>query len=304
MTQRRTPTRRSVVLSMAAAAAVPLAGPLSAQTRPKVAAVNYPLAYFAQTLVGDMADVIFPVPPGSDPSFWRPGIADISAMQGADVIALNGTGFANWTTKVSLPRSKTVDTSKGFADRYIKTETVTHSHGEDGAHSHTGTATYTWLDFTLATLQAEALATAITRKMPDAKASIALNLETLKADLASLDTSARDINAMAAGRTAIASHPRYQYFGQAYGLDIAAMAWDANEDVTDAQWQALAGKRAETGASLFVWEAEPTQQARARMKSMGLVDVVFPPLANRPASGDFLSEMSGSIEAIKRALSA
>ena len=140
-------TRRSLMGLLASTVALPA----FAQNRATVAAVNYPLTYFAERLAGDRADVLFPVPDGSDPSFWRPGIADISAMQGADVIALNGAGFANWTTKVSLPRSRIVDTSKGFSDQYIKTETITHSHGENGQHSHTGTANYTWLDFGLAT---------------------------------------------------------------------------------------------------------------------------------------------------------
>ncbi len=299
----RTKLKRRALMSLLAAFAVaPLAVPAFAQDRPSVAAVNYPLAYFAQDLVGDRADVVFPIPQGSDPSFWRPGIADISAMQGADLIALNGAGFANWITKVSLPRSRILDTSKGFADQYIKTETITHSHGEDGAHSHTGTATYTWLDFALASRQAEALATGLMRKMPGEKDAIAQNLEALKAELATLDLSAQEIAGLANGRKAITSHPRYQYFGRAYGLDVSAMEWDANEAVTQTQWDALAAKVADTGATLFFWEAAPAPEARERIKAMGLRDVVFAPLANAPATGDFLSEMTAAVARIKLAL--
>ena len=49
-----------------------------------------------------------------------------------------------------MRRSRLVDTSRAIADRFIATETVTHSHGSDGEHSHTGTATYIWLDFDMA----------------------------------------------------------------------------------------------------------------------------------------------------------
>jgi len=219
------------------------------------------------------------------------------------MIALNGAGFANWTTKVSLPRSRTVDTSAGFSDRYISTETVTHSHGDGGQHSHTGTANYIWLDFELAALQAEALAAGLIRRRPESEATIASNLESLARDLSALATSAKEIEAQATGKTAIAAHPRYQYFGQAYGLNIASMEWDANEDVSDAQWQDLQAKIAETGAELFIWEATPTQKTRDRIRELGLTDVVFPPLANTPETGDFLSAMTASVEEIKRALS-
>lgn len=295
------PTRRSVTalfLTVAFSAVVPA----SAQNRPVVAAVNYPLAYFAERLVGETADILFPVPADSDPSFWRPNIAEISAMQAADVIALNGAGFATWTTKVSLPRSRTVDTSAGFSDRYISTETITHSHGDGGAHSHIGTANYTWLDFALAARQAEALAAGLIRRMPEAEATITQNLKALTTDMAALDASAKDIHALAAGRTAIASHPRYQYFGRVYGLDIGAMEWDANEGVKEEQWQDLKATIAETGATLFIWEAVPAPEARERIKELGLIDVVFPPLANRPASGDFLGQMTKSVEQIKDAI--
>lgn len=297
-------TRRSLTGLLLSAAIIPLASsPVWAQARPVVASVNYPLAYFAERLVDDTADILFLVPAGSDPSFWRPGIAEISAMQAADVIAFNGAGFATWTTKVSLSRSRIVDTSTGFSDLYISTETITHSHGEEGAHSHTGTANYFWLDFALAGRQAEALAAGIIRRMPDAEASITSNLESLTADLTVLDDAAKAIRGLLADATAISSHPRYQYFGRAYGLDITPMEWDANEAVTEEQWQNLEAVVAETGATLFIWEATPAPEAQARIKEMGLVDVVFPPIANRPESGDFLTEMTASIEQIKDAIS-
>ena len=131
--------------------------PTWAQERPLVVTVNYPIQYFASRLVEDDAEVRFPVPEGIDPSFWRPTIADISSIQSADLILLNGAGFATWIDRVSLPRSKTVDTSAEVRDRFISTETITHSHGDGGEHSHEGIASYIWLDPSIAIAQAEAI---------------------------------------------------------------------------------------------------------------------------------------------------
>lgn len=292
-------TTRREFLVVAGGAASLAAVPAWAQGRSVIACVSYPLAYFAERLAGGAADIVFPVPPDADPSFWRPGIAQIATIQGADLIVLNGAGFAAWTTKTSLPRARIVDTSAGFADRFIATETLTHSHGAEGAHSHTGTASYTWMDFALAANQAEALADALTKRMLDAEAQIASELDLLLADLAALDETARMISAPAEGISIITSHPRYQYFGRAYGLDLSTVDWDARETPTDSQWQALEAKVAETGAQLFIWEAEPLPEARDRIQEMGLVDVVFPPLANRPVTGDFVGTMEGALERLK-----
>ena len=272
-----------------------VAGVANAQDRPVVATVNYPLAWMAERLGGDAVEVLFPVPEGRDPSFWRPGLSEISAIQQADLIALNGAGFATWTTRTSLPRSRLVDTSAGFSDAYIATQSVTHSHGADGEHSHTGTASYTWLDFAQAARQAEALAAAMKRRMPELGDQIDVAMPALVAELIALDAEARDVLAALQGTTILATHPRYQYFARAYGLDIASLEWDAGAMPDDAQWQELQDIADQTGATLVVWEATPPDGAMNRASELGLKSVVFSPLATRPSNGDFVSVMQTQI---------
>lgn len=272
-----------------------VAGVASAQDRPVVATVNYPLAWMAELLGGDAVEVLFPVPEGRDPSFWRPGLSEIAAIQQADLIALNGAGFATWTTRTSLPRSRLVDTSAGFSDAYIATQSVTHSHGADGEHSHTGTASYTWLDLAQAARQAEALAAAMKRRMPELGDQIDVALPALVAELMALDTEARDVLAALQGTTILATHPRYQYFARAYGLDIASLEWDAGAMPDDAQWQELQTMAGETAATLLIWEAAPPEGAIDRASELGLKSVVFSPLATRPSNGDFVSVMQTQI---------
>lgn len=291
-------TRRRFFATGSAAA---LVGPALAQGRPVVVCVNYPLAWFAERLAGDLAEVRFPVPENIDPSFWQPKIADISAIQAADLIVLNGAGFAAWTTKATLPRSRTLDTSEGFTDAYISTATVTHSHGIDGEHSHTGTASYTWLDFAQANRQAETLARALKRILPNAAANIDSNFAALSANLAALDVIAREVGMMAQTMPIIASHPRYQYFARAYGIDLTFVEWDARAPATEKQWAELEQQIVETHARIFIWEAEPTSDDRDRMAALGLVSAVFPPLANRPQSSNFISVMEQSIYGLRSA---
>ena len=167
----------TAVLLLAASIAV-------GQEKLTVYAVNYPLQYFAQRIAGEQAEVILPVPSDIDPAFWQPDVKAIASFQQADIILLNGAGYAKWVNRVSLPRRKRVDTSTGFRDRYIRTEAgVTHSHGREGDHSHTGTAFTTWLDFTQAAEQARAVAGALSHQRPGSKDVFARNLAALERGL-------------------------------------------------------------------------------------------------------------------------
>lgn len=270
----------------------------TAQDRPVVATVNYPLAWMAERLGGGAVDVLFPVPNGVDPSFWRPGLSDIAAIQQADVIALNGAGFAPWTARSSLPRSRIVDTSAGFSDAYISTESVTHSHGGDGEHSHEGIANYTWLDFAQAAQQAEALAAMMQRRIPDLSDTLAETLPALQADLANLDAEASAAASTLKGQTILATHPRYQYFARAYGLDIIALEWEAGAMPSEAQWAELTDKAASTGASTLIWEATPPAEALDMTDGIGLTSVILHPMANHPQETDFLTAMRRQIAAV------
>ena len=131
-------------------------GPVGADgSRLTVYTVNYPLQYFAQRIAGERAEVVFPAPGDVDPAFWQPSAEDIASYQRADLILLNGAGYAKWIQRVALPRRKLVDTSATFRDRYIQVDgAATHSHGPNGDHSHAGTAFTTWLDLELAHAQA------------------------------------------------------------------------------------------------------------------------------------------------------
>lgn len=255
-------------------------------------AVNYPLAYFAERIAGDLAEVKFPAPPGLDPAFWMPDADTIAAYQGADLILLNGAGYAKWVDRVSLPRSRLVDTSHDFADQFIQTQAaVAHSHGPGGAHSHGGTAFTTWLDLAQAAQQAEAVARAITRKRPNAKDRIARNLAALKSDLLALDARIAKIAGFDPGRPLLASHPVYQYLARRYRLNLESVLWEPDTVPSTPQWAELARIRNMHPAKWMLWEGEPKQENVERLRALGVESIVFNPCASRPTTGDFLSVM-------------
>jgi zinc transport system substrate-binding protein len=272
-----------------------LALPATAQERLKVSAVAYPLAWMAETIGGDLVDVHFPVPAEADPAFWRPNIAAIADFQTSDLILLNGAGFADWTAKASLPRRALVDTSARITDRLIETEAITHSHGDDDPHSHAATATFIWLDPNLAQAQAEAVHQALTRRLPEARATLDANFAEVTATLMALSAQVEAIAATHGGTPLLASHPRYQYLARAAGLETAAVSW-ASDAVPDASQMAeLSALQAETGARLMLWESTPPEGAVEAVAALGLTSVTFPTLANRPISGDYGSTLAEAL---------
>lgn len=269
--------------------------------KPTIAAVNYPLAYFADRLAGDFATIVFEVPPDEDPAFWKPTDEQIARIQQADLILLNGASYAKWVATASLPPNSRVVTSESFETTYLKAEGVTHAHGKKAEdHSHGGFAFTTWLDLKQAAAQAAAAANAIAREFPDHKEVVMDNLAMLLSDLKDLDRVMASATAMLKGAPVIASHPVYQYWERAYGLVVPSLLWEPEMDLTE---EAMADLRkiqdAHPGAAIFIWEGEPLPAHIEKLRSVGLTSVVVSPCANRPSSGDFLSVIKRGITSLQ-----
>jgi len=271
------------------------------QGRLTVYTVNYPLQYFAQRIAGDHADVIFPAPADEDPAFWQPSVDIIAGYQQADLILLNGAGYAKWINRVSLPRGKQVDTSAGFHDDYIHVEEgVTHSHGPGGDHSHSGTAFTTWLDFRQAAEQARVIADAMSRQRPELETDFSRNLAVLEAELLELDQQIQATVAAKPELSLLASHPVYQYFQRRYGLKLQSVMWEPGEVPDEAAWSGLEHTLKEHPAQWMIWEGEPEPGSVQRLRNLGVGSRVFDPAGNRPQDGDFLDVMQQNVKNLQQ----
>jgi len=269
---------------------------------PRIFAANYPLAYFVQRIGGHDVDVVFDVPKEADPAFWQPSDAQISALQDAGLIVMNGATYSKWAEKVTLPEAKLVDTSSSFRDKFIiEKGAVTHSHGKQGEHSHEGTAFTTWLDCQQAIAQAEAVCDALKRLKPESIEHFALNFDDLKKDLLALDSRMVAVGRKLANQPVVASHPVYQYWARRYAINLKAVLWEPEEPPSDSQVEDLKKILATHPAKWMVWEGEPAKESVAKIKALGLDSVVFDPCGNTPDRGDFLSVMKENVAAMEKA---
>jgi zinc transport system substrate-binding protein len=264
--------------------------------------VNYPLQYFTERIGGEHVNVVFPAPADVDPTYWMPDTATITAFQQADLILLNGAGYARWVNKVTLPRFRMVNTSAGFRDRYIEaTEVITHTHGSEGDHAHEAIAFTTWIDFSLAAEHARAITAALNRKRPALRDIFETNYALLEKDLMTLDRTIKDIVSKDRTRPLVVSHPVYEYFARRYGLNIKSVHWEPDDILSNKQIMELNSLLKEHPAKWMIWEGNVMKQSAEKLKAIGVDSLVFNPCGNTPDQGDFLSVMRQNVKNLKSA---
>jgi zinc transport system substrate-binding protein len=272
------------------------------ETTPRlvVYTVNYPLAYFAERIGGDLVDVHFPVPADVDPAFWSPDTRIIAGYQGADLILLNGADYAKWVQRATLHESRLVDTGAAFADQLIEMKGVTtHSHGPGGAHEHKGWAFTTWLDPAMAIQQAEAITRALIALRPVFEAEFNERFTALADELHGLDqrlaAAAEDIG----GAPLVFSHPVYQYLIRRYSLNAVEVHWEPGETPAGDAWNEIEAVLEEHPARWMLWESQPVETTIAGLSDLGVKALVFNPVGNRPHTGDFMTVMAANAAAME-----
>jgi zinc transport system substrate-binding protein len=261
---------------------------------------SYPLAYFAERLAGDGAEVVFPAPKDVDPAHWKPSDEILREYQNADLVLLSGPHYASWTSKASLPPKQIVDTTAEFPPgSLVKSEHgVVHSHGDEGEHSHAAYALHTWLDPKLAQSQAESVRDAVEKLLPQEKEAIDRRYAELQSDLSDLAERLAKVKQATAGMPLIASHPVYDYLAHAAEWDLHSLHWEPHEMPGEKEWGKLDAIREQTAAHWMLWEDEPIESIRKALEERKVQWIVVRPLGNRPAEGDFLSVMQANYDGL------
>ena len=271
-------------------------------SRPLVYVTNYPLQYFTQRIGWDQVQVELPIPGDIDPAFWEPTADDLSELQAADLIVLNGATYEKWLETASLPQAKMVNTAAPFDDRWITMkETVTHQHGPEGEHSHEGTAFTTWVDPMLAIEQAAVIRDRLSEQFPNHASVFGANFETLEQDLTLIDEQLAALvdESPARDQPLLASHPVYDYFAERYGLNLESVLWEPETMPDEAQWAELEELLTAHPAEWMIWEGEPLPESVERLQALGVESVVFDPAGNVPETGDFLAVMQDNVDNLR-----
>ena len=263
-----------------------------------VAVTNYPLYWLVETISGKSVDIIYDVPDDIDPAFWQPKDTDITAMQAADLILINGATYEKWMSSVELPASKVVNTSKGSKGKFIIIKDA-EVHEHNGVkHSHDGTDFNVWLDADIFSKQADSVLTELVKLKPDSAEEFKKNHEALVADVKTVF--AEIDKATANQKEFFASHPVYDYLARANGWKLKNFHWEPEAMPSEEEWEKF--KASISHSKFMLYEDQPSMAIAEKLKSLGVTVIVFRTAGNTPPSNDFVKEMKANLENLKKAL--
>jgi zinc transport system substrate-binding protein len=264
--------------------------------------VNYPLEYFAERIGGEWVEVHFPAPPDVDPATWIPDPETIIAYQSADLVLLNGGGFASWVNVATLLPSRVVETARELSDPILMIpDALTHSHGLAGKHAHAGFLSTVWLDPILAIDQTRTIERALAERLPEHAGAFRENRDLLERDLLDLNRQWIELVAGKEAQPLIAQRPDYKYIARRYGLNLESVSWDDREAPDEGLWEELAVGLEVHPAKWFLCPKPPSEPMARRLGQMGLKTVVVDIGANRPLSGNYLDLMRRNIVRLRAA---
>ncbi|MCH2200323.1 MAG: metal ABC transporter substrate-binding protein [Fuerstiella sp.] len=195
----------------------------SISRRVTIAVTSYPLLAMAEEMAGDAADVELVVSSGTTSPDWKPNSSAVQKMQQATRILISGGDYEPWLQRVTVPRSRLIDTSQGFYDQFVRIpDAVIHQHGPDGNHSHPGVVWATWLDPQLATSQLNQTRDVLLSVLPDSEANIHKVADRLAEDFRRLDDRLKEMAIVTSDGavTVLGDAPVYQYLTKRLGWEL------------------------------------------------------------------------------------
>ena len=308
----------------------------SAQLSHRIFAVSYPLQFLTQQIAGEEIEVLVPFGDSDDPRKFRPTREMIEAMQESDLVVANGIAarYAKWLNSVSLPESKIISTAThGLALRdyiQVKGESIVHSHGPEGEHSHPVMAAFTWLDPALAKKQSNYIAKHLKKTYPAHVDRFDQNLSQLQGRLDELESAMEQLRELSPENSSIVltAGSQFDFFARAAGFSTEPLSGFKNKLQIDKELLAAvktqlqekfeekfedklgesSGEGERKKLVLIDQRLQLTEGLSKIFLSYGIQAVPIDTLDHCSATGDYISTMKSNInrvaEAIKRPVEA
>jgi len=185
----------------------------------KVLATFYPLAYMAGEIGGDRVSVKTMIPYNTEVHSWQPSMSDMVAVSDADVILLNGGGLDWWMedilNSVNTSGKLVVDTSQGLELLQLGSG---HEHEGSPAEGRCDHDPHIWLSPYMAVRQAERIFSSLVEKDPSGMKYYQERFEALKNRLEDLDERYQKELANKTKEVIIVAHEAYGYLAARYGF--------------------------------------------------------------------------------------
>jgi zinc transport system substrate-binding protein len=262
----------------------------------------YPLAYAAEGIAGDLAEVVSLAGPGVEPHDLELTPGDVAKINDADLVVYIPEFIPALDAVVkTLDQSKVINATQGIT--LISGDSHSHegeeSHSEEEGHSdESATDPHIWLNPSNMVLIGNSIAQALSALTSDS----AIN-ENRSSFENALTTLASDYTAKLANcsiKALVVSHEAFGYIANAYGFEQVGISGLSPEAEPSPARLAEVAKiaKAENATTIYYESLVDPKVAKTLADELKITAEMLDPLESPPASGDYLSVMQQNLDTL------
>jgi zinc transport system substrate-binding protein len=268
----------------------------------QIVAGFYPLAYAAEGIAGDLAEVVSLAGPGVEPHDLELTPGDVAKINDADLVIYIPEFIPALDAVVkTLDQSKVINATQGIT--LISGDS--HSHEGEEAHSEekghldeSATDPHIWLNPSNMVLIGNSIAQALSTLTSDS----AIN-ENRSSFENALTTLASDYTAKLAScsiKALVVSHEAFGYIANAYGFEQVGISGLSPEAEPSPARLAEVAKiaKAENATTIYYESLVDPKVAKTLADELKITAEMLDPLESPPASGDYLSVMQQNLDTL------
>ena len=268
----------------------------------QIVAGFYPLAYAAEGIAGDLAEVVSLAGPGVEPHDLELTPGDVAKINDADLIVYIPEFIPALDAVVkTLDQSKVINATQGIT--LISGDSHSHegeeAHSEEEGHSdESATDPHIWLNPSNMVLIGNSIAQALSALTSDS----AIN-ENRSGFENALTTLASDYTAKLANcsiKALVVSHEAFGYIANAYGFEQVGISGLSPEAEPSPARLAEVAKiaKAENATTIYYESLVDPKVAKTLADELKITAEMLDPLESPPASGDYLSVMQQNLDTL------
>lgn len=244
-----------------------------------VAATFLPLTLIAQEIAGNDFDVINILPPGASPHTFEPSPDLVLKLQKAKSIFMIGHGIDDWATVLAknVPGAELAIVDKGIALKSPKD--VTTFGADQDEHISGSIDPHYWLVPENGTIIAKDIASKLEALDPAKKPGVEQRLQFFTNRMTALDSRIKQLFAGRTNHKILTHHNAWQYFADAYGLEIVATIEPSpGQTLTATEMAGLQDTVKKNGITTLFIEPELSQSSFASLtKDLNLETKILDP---------------------------
>ena len=293
------------VLALAVIGACGRAGGRAGSGAPEVAASFYPLAFLAEQIAGDDAEVANLTPPGTEPHDLEMTPRQVAEISEADLLLFLGQGFQpSIEAAAAETEGRAVDVLEGLDLAAAEDEDEGEHADEEGEDEHGEWDPHVWLDPSRFAAMATNVGAILAELDPDNADGYVRRAEDLATRLDDLNSEFEEGLSECARSDVVVSHDAFGYLAHEYGLEQVSIAGlDPEGEPSPARVAEVADFAAEHRVTTIFFETLLSPDiAETIADEVGVRTEKLDPLEGAPDGTDYFGAMRANLHALRSAL--